>query len=386
MSHVKDNAELESDCSYVGINEQEDTNNMKTIAYQPKKQHGKSVMLSIIAGVWYAFANFFIGEKANLGFLTVFVSCLGTLIFGLAIILYRVVIKCKKNEAIWTWEESYFRHPKGGLNKFNTAIIVSYTAYNMLIRIILVFCFNFALVADINQGILTTLFGLTAFFSAWAAYFLFNERLKIAHIIGMILMLFCIAGIGFGSSSKNSTSEAIEEELDDTLSTVPIQNTSSSRQIVYTFLSILFAILCAIGFCTGGMIVKISHKGPKQKSDHDYTFKTVNGTDIYIISNAICNIFYIALTIVIYQVGSHPFYGLEYIQIASVGIIGSLGVVFMNRALILGYSGPVFALCNTQVIIQTILNVIFLGQVPSIIEIIAAIIGIIGSCIIALFS
>ena len=99
--------------------------------------------------------------------------------------LYRTTIKYYNNEPIWTWEESYFRHPKGGLNKFNTAMILSYAAYNMITLVFLVFCFKFALDANLNQGILSTLFGLTAFFSAVASYFLFNEKLKLAHIIGM---------------------------------------------------------------------------------------------------------------------------------------------------------------------------------------------------------
>ena len=257
--------------------------------------------------------------------------------------LYRAIMKYRNNEAIWTWEESYFRHPKGGLNKFNITIILLYALYNMIVGIFLVFCFKFALDADINQGILSSLFGLTAFFSAVGAYFLFNEKLKAAHIIGMSLMLVCIIGLSFGSSSKNSTVQPVEEPIDDAVSTIPTSSGSSS-QILYTFLAIFFAILCPIGFCTGGMIVRIADKGPKLDPEDNYKFKTLSSTDIPIISNVLCNIIYIALTILVYQVGSHPFILHEYLQIASVGIIGSIGVVCMNRALIIGLSGPVFAL------------------------------------------
>ena len=145
-------------------------------------------------------------------------------------------------KAIWSWKESYFRHPKGGLNKFNITIIFCYVLNNIIVGSILVFCFKFALDANINQGILTTLFGLTAFFSALGAYFLFNERLKVAHIIGMSLMLVCIIGLSFGSSSKNSTIQIEKELLGDALSSFPIYNSNASKGI-YTFLAMLFAIL-----------------------------------------------------------------------------------------------------------------------------------------------
>ena len=199
-------------------------------------------------------------------------------------------------------------------------------------------------------------------------------------------MLVCIIGLGFSSSSKYDTSQSLEEQFIDTLSNIPNEDSSSSSQVTSSILAIVFAILCPIGFCTGGVIVRIAHNGPKLGPDENYSFKTVNSTDISILANVFINFVFIILTIITYQTGSHAFYSLEYFQIASVGIIGSIGVVCMNRALIIGLSGPVFALCNTQVIIQTILNAIFIGQVPTVVEIVSAVIGIIGSCIIALFS
>mmetsp|Transcript_1409 Transcript_1409/g.1360 ORF Transcript_1409/g.1360 Transcript_1409/m.1360 type:complete len:108 (+) Transcript_1409:642-965(+) len=84
------------------------------------------------------------------------------------------------------------------------------------------------------------------------------------------------------------------------------------------------------------------------------------------------------------EFGSHPFVLSEYAQIVASGVLAAIGVVLLNMAVTCGLAGPVFALANVQVIIQTILNVAIDGKVPNTIEIIAAIFGIIGCCTIAL--
>ena len=52
--------------------------------------------------------------------------------------------------------------------------------------------------------------------------------------------------------------------------------------------------------------------------------------------------------------------------------------MFLNKALTLGLSGPVFALANIQVVIQTILDAIFVGYIPTPLEIVSAALGVTG--------
>ena len=80
-----------------------------------------------------------------------------------------------------------------------------------------------------------------------------------------------------------------------------------------------------------------------------------------------------------YEAGPHKFEIGEYLILALSGFLGAVGILFLNYALVIGLSGPVFAISNSQTIIMTILDIVLLGQVPSIIEIISALFGILGS-------
>ena len=85
-----------------------------------------------------------------------------------------------------------------------------------------------------------------------------------------------------------------------------------------------------------------------------------------------------------YEAGPHKFEIGEYLILALSGFLGAVGILFLNYALVIGLAGPVFAISNFQTIILTVLDIVLLGQVPSVIEVISALFGIIGSCVIAL--
>mmetsp|Transcript_8858 Transcript_8858/g.7835 ORF Transcript_8858/g.7835 Transcript_8858/m.7835 type:complete len:206 (+) Transcript_8858:491-1108(+) len=204
-----------------------------------------------------------------------------------------------------------------------------------------------------NQGIITSLFGLSSIFSAAIAYFIFGDKLKIYHVIGMIMMLLCIVGLGVGSTKKIEINE--------------ITHSEDTTTLVYSLLAILLGICCPLLFALSGLTVRYH-------SDH-YNFKPVDMTiSGYYIGNTMLAI----ALIFTYHYGSHPFIFSEYIQITISGLIGAMGEVFLNLAVSYGLAGPAFALANIQVIIQTILDAILVGQIPSIIEVASALFGVIG--------
>ena len=87
-----------------------------------------------------------------------------------------------------------------------------------------------------------------------------------------------------------------------------------------------------------------------------------------------------------YEAGPHKFEIGEYLILALSGFLGAVGILFLNYALVISLSGPVFAISNSQTVILTVLDIVLLGQVPSVIEVVSALFGILGSCVIALHS
>ena len=68
----------------------------------------------------------------------------------------------------------------------------------------MLYSFRFALSAELNQGVIASLFSMAPAFSAMIAYFMFSEKLKRFHVVGMILMFLCIIGLGIGAADRKT--------------------------------------------------------------------------------------------------------------------------------------------------------------------------------------
>ncbi|CAI2367431.1 unnamed protein product [Moneuplotes crassus] len=326
---------------------------------KPPRQEMKSIMLAATAGVCFALGNYVLGIHADLGVLAREVSENGSLVFVIIFLLFSIVKSKYQGKTYWSWESCNFRDQEtDGIHWIKVFGTVVYTLINVIQGFLVVFTFQFATYANMNQGILTSLFSFSAIFSALLAYFIFQDRLRIWHGIGIVFMILCIVGLGIGSEEESEL-----EGLDE----------SGHSLFFYSLISILFGILCPVCFSVGGLVVRYF-------SDN-YNYCPIDLTiSCYFWSNVIL----IICMIFTFEYGSHPFILSEYLQIAASGLLTAIGVVFLNMAVTCGLAGPVFALANIQVIIQTILQVLINGKVPNLIEIIAAALGVIGACTIAL--
>ena len=54
------------------------------------------------------------------------------------------------------------------------------------------------------------------------------------------------------------------------------------------------------------------------------------------------------------------------------------GVIFISKAIQCGVAGPVQAIENSKTVVQTILCIIFLGQIPNLMQILGLVTGAIG--------
>ena len=107
----------------------------------------------------------------------------GSLVYTLGFLLYAYVRALYSGVPFWRWRDSHFRNPKtGGINWTNLIGVSAYVLITIAAGYAVVFTFKFATDGNINQGIITTLFGLSAIFSAILAYVVFGEKLKVSHV------------------------------------------------------------------------------------------------------------------------------------------------------------------------------------------------------------
>ena len=383
--------EIESDCHYKELENKKDTSEEST-NNGPEKKITQSVLFALLAGLWFATGNYIIGQGSALGFIALYAANVGNLVFAVIYYLYYALVRLYKNEHIWTWKESNYRHPEGGLNNFNILMLALYTLANIVAYTLVVFWFKFALTAEINQGIITSIFGLVSFFSAVGAYIVFKEKLKRSYLIGMIFMIICVLCIALSSSNKsiepdkNNIDSILPDFVDGQnapLTTIPMNTSSYQNNTEFVILAIVFGILCPISFCMASLVVLTASRGPKLKPGAK--FNKIDSTDLTVWNYVTTNIIFVLCSIIQFQVGSHPFDPAEYFQISAGGFICALGVVVLNYALVIGYVGPVFAISTVQVIFQAVLDIIFLGQLPNIVQIIGSLFGIAGAITMTLF-
>lgn len=147
------------------------------------KQPGKSIIFALIASLCFFMSNYILGNKSILGALAREATEGGTLIYAIIFFLIQYCRALWKGESYWTWQTSNFRNPRtNGFYWTNFIGLVIYVTINIAAGFSVVYTFKFALDGNLNQGILTCLFGLSAIFSAVIAYFVFGEHLKGAHV------------------------------------------------------------------------------------------------------------------------------------------------------------------------------------------------------------
>ena len=67
--------------------------------------------------------------------------------------------------------------------------IVSDSAMSVVGAYFMILSFKYALYAEMNQGVITTLFSFTSVFLSFFAWIIFREKINIYHIIGMAAMI-----------------------------------------------------------------------------------------------------------------------------------------------------------------------------------------------------
>lgn len=103
--------------------------------------------------------------------------------------------------------------------------------------------FKYAALAQINQGVIASLFTSGVIFTSVLFYFIYKEALTIKDLIGMLFIMAGVALIGFGKDDDATKSSATEL-------------TSDLDQQTLLWLSILFAILCGFSFALNSFVMK----------------------------------------------------------------------------------------------------------------------------------
>ena len=179
----------------------------------------------------------------------------------------------------------------------------------------------FAVAADLNAGVITTIWSVTPFFVALADFMVFGVRLKTYHIVGIALVVL--------STIMLSLMKIIDPDFSEDVDT-PV--TETGKQIVPTIVPVLFGILTPVFFSMYGMVFKHFTSDRIGFKHYNLIFSTV------IFVNTI-----ILLTVIPYWSDGH--FDMRLFWIGFFGsILDTLGKVSGTSALKFGPAGPCAAI------------------------------------------
>lgn len=112
--------------------------------------------------------------------------------------------------------------------------------------IIVISAFGLAYEIGMNQGIITSVFGMTPFVASLIFYGLFREKLKFSQLVGMVFMVACVVMIALGSGKYHSRVVKPGEE-ESTIFYIP-----------KSLLCVILACICPIFFALAGLIIRIA--------------------------------------------------------------------------------------------------------------------------------
>lgn len=87
----------------------------------------------------------------------------------------------------------------------NVVGIIIRPCINVSFQISIIKAFQYATIAGLNAGVITSMFSTYCIFTSVFTYFIFGEKLKLKFILGIILMLSCVILISLSSFGLNES-------------------------------------------------------------------------------------------------------------------------------------------------------------------------------------
>ncbi|CDW74495.1 UNKNOWN [Stylonychia lemnae] len=209
----------------------------------------------------------------------------------------------------------------------------------------------YSIKADVSPSVIISICSSSSFTVAIVFYFLYNEKLRIKHLIGMILIVICVFLIAI---SKSFTFSA--PLIDDPLS---------------TFVPILFALLQVTAMTISSVIIRKS-----QENGYDVIRFCI---DQQIVTGGLFLLLFLHSH---YTFLEYTWTQLWFMQIAAIAFTTS--AIALNYSIKYGIGGIAVALSQLQNVFQLILEMLIEGRIPNYFEISAIICALTGSLIIAL--
>mmetsp|Transcript_1400 Transcript_1400/g.1236 ORF Transcript_1400/g.1236 Transcript_1400/m.1236 type:complete len:374 (+) Transcript_1400:41-1162(+) len=313
------------------------------------------LICSLIASACFGIASFFMGEVSKNGIVAKNLLSLGFIIVAVIYMFVAFTQNYLKGIRIWSLTDNdwYFTNEMGETKmhwSYFFGMICSALA-NVVGTLFVAITFQTSIQAGVNQGVISTLFVLSAVFCAIFAYIFLKEVMGGADYVGFTLMIICAILLSLSQDSAT------------------IVEVSQSQQI-----STVFPVLAAIGSSLGFGIRSIFIKYYASKGYNVYNFAMQSLFVDGLIGSVYLLVQYMTTDVVTSEIILPGILS---------GLIAGFGTFLINYSISVGIAGPASAMANLAAVFQTIMDYFILGQVLNLLQIFGLFVGLIGALTLA---
>ena len=213
----------------------------------------------------------------------------------------------------------------------------------------------FANNANINVGVIITIWSLNPFYNSIADYYIYGEKMYYHHFIGLVSILLCSVAISF------------KDMFNDTATKISVK-----PAIYPTWVPVIFGLIAPISFTVWTMY-------SKHMTSERIGFNSIRmAFSSQLIVNLIIMIFAIP-----YWINSGTFVP-KYFLIGFVGsYIDALGMVVVTEAFTCGPAGPIAAIISNCNVLMVIIEALKHNRMLTLIEFVGLFLGLYGSLILS---
>ena len=238
---------------------------------------------------------------------------------------------------------------------YNVIMFLLFTCIYLTIQSIVIITFSYCIDANLNAGIVSTIWAVSPLYGAVIDYVAFGERLSVKHLVGVFCLIACAASISMSNIVESDSETHINEK----------------PATVGAWIPVVLAIITPALFASQAGLMK-----------HLCGQKGFDAFKLQFLAYAIVGV---GLFSVLMTKENDADFSEEFLAIGTVGsIINTLGIVLAGKSYTLGPLGPVSALQSVSTVMFSTVQAIRFMKVPKTLEFVGMAVGMLGALVLTI--
>lgn len=290
------------------------------------------IILALLAGVCYAFNNFFLGQLSHHGLVAVIYVNIPSFFLFLAVYAVNLIRNKIVHGFFWRKEVSiFFKEEDESLDYSILLGVVMMSFFKFVAFCLVVLTFNYASMAGMNLGIITVIFNFCCITDSIVFYFFFNEKLSKAQILGVVVLLLSAYFISVKPSKSTHVYPHLPGESDYEYN-ARVEKLEADKNF-NAMCAIFSAVIATLFFSARDVILRYYR-----------IYKKYPAFELSLDSLTLYSFGCVLFAIYVFGVKGEKFDMDSFYAGCMSAVLNTLGFMMLGISVVIGYAGPANAL------------------------------------------